>query len=137
MRTIAWPRLSAARSDRVGSRALDFSDCTSLPPFQPNSRRCGGTQVFYRQLIAATLGDDAAAIEHEGAMAHLRDLFEIRRHDEDRGASFECNVEQAIDLRLRADVDTGGRIFEDIHAPGKVQPSTDDDLLLISARQPV
>jgi hypothetical protein len=39
-----------ARSARVGSSALDFSDCTPVPPFQalsPDSRRRGCEQVFH------------------------------------------------------------------------------------------
>src|SRR5262245_32638020 len=70
-------------------------------------------------------------------MAHLGHLFEIRGDDEDGGASFERDVEEPIDLGLGADIDTGGRIFEDVHAPLEMQPSADDDLLLVSARQPV
>ena len=81
----------------------------------------------------AELGHDPAAVEDQRAVADLRDLLEVGRDDDDRGAGGQRHVEQAVDLRLRADVDAGGRILEDVDLAGEMQPAADHDLLLVAA----
>ena len=50
-RTNARPRLSAANSERVGSRALDLRDCIVGPgPGDPGRR--GGEEIFSAQVVA-------------------------------------------------------------------------------------
>ena len=97
--------------------------------------RGGGEQVFDRQIGRGELGDDAAAVEHQRAMADLGHLLEIGRDDQDRGAGLQRDVEQPVDLRLGADVDAGGRVLEDVELGRQMQPASDDDLLLIAARE--
>src|SRR5437762_6053069 len=149
MRTIAWPRLRRASSVRVGSSALDFRDCIyGSVRLQPDGRvrlqadltdagRRGGKKIFDAQLVAGELRHDAPAVEDERAVADLGDLFEIGRHDQNRGAALQRDVEQTVDLRLRADVHAGGRILEHVDLPVQMQPAPDDDLLLVAARQPL
>src|SRR5205085_12658931 len=100
MRTIAWPRLNGASSERVGLEALDFRDCVDggvrlqTDLVLCDAGRGGGEEILDAQIIAREYRDDAPAIEHECSMADLRDLFEIRRHDENRGAAAQRDVEQ-------------------------------------------
>ncbi len=44
-------------------------------------------------------------------------------------------IEQAVDLRLGADVDAGGRILGDQQPAADAEPAPDDDLLLVAARK--
>ena len=92
-----------------------------------------GEQIFDRQVGGGEFGDDAAAVEHQRAVADLGDLLEIGRHDHDRGARLESHVEQPVDLGLGADIDAGGRILEDVDLRAEVQPAPDHDLLLVAA----
>ena len=78
-------------------------------------------------------GHDPAAVEDEGPVANLRDLLEISRDNQDRRAGLEGDVEQFVDLDPRPDVDAGGRVTEDVDLAADVEPTPDDDLLLIAA----
>ena len=95
--------------------------------------RGGGEQILDRELVSAKLGDDPAPVEDDSAVANLGDLLEVGRHDHDRRAGLESDVEEAVDLGLGTDVDAGGRILEDIDLGGEVQPAPDHDLLLVAA----
>ncbi len=52
-----------------------------------------GKKIFDRQVGGGEFSDDAAAVEHQRAVAHLGDLLEISRHDHDSSAGLESHVE--------------------------------------------
>src|SRR5690606_7715019 len=87
--------------------------------------------------VSGKLRYDAAAIEDEGAMADLRHLLEVGGDDDHREALVEGARDQVVDLRLRADVDAGGRILGDEEPPPGGEPSADHHLLLVAARKPL
>ena len=68
-------------------------------------------------------------------MAHPQDLGEVGG-DEDDGASCAGQaVQDAVDLRLRADVDSLRRLVEDEDVRFEGEPAADQSLLLVSARE--
>src|SRR5579859_3348743 len=142
MRTTAPHRDKAASSGRVGSRAFDLMDCMSFfggqrgkgPLDLSDTGRSRGEQVFDGKIMRGEFGDDATAVEDERAVANLGHFLEVGGNDDDRGAGLQSDIEEAVDLGLRADIDASRRILKDIDLAGKVQPPADDDLLLIAAR---
>src|SRR4051812_17481297 len=109
MRPICCMRVRPASSARVGSMALDLSDCMDARRLVSESRSCarggmadarrgGAEQILDRQVRSAELGHHAPAIEDDGAVADLGDLLEIGRYDDDGGAGAERYVEEAVDL---------------------------------------
>ena len=50
-------------------------------------------------------------------MTEAGDFLEVGRDDDDAEAGFERLIEEAVDFRLRADIDAGGRILGDQKRP--------------------
>src|SRR5579871_5805472 len=138
MRITASHRDRAASSGRVGSSALDLMDCMRAFDGErgqglldlPDAGGGGGEQIFDGKVVRGELGHDAAAIEDEGPVANLGHFLEIRGYDDDGGTRLQGDIEETIDLGLRADIDAGRRVLEDVDLAGKMQPAADDDLLL-------
>src|ERR1700722_2520855 len=66
-------------------------------------------------------------------MADVTNLLEVRRHHRDREFRLERALDEAVDLRFRADVDSGRWVFGDEQPAPRREPAADDDFLLIAA----
>ena len=78
----------------------------------------------------------AAAEEREHAVADERELGELAREQEDRGAVLGEPAQERVDLALRADVDAARRVEAEQRAEAGGEPARDRDLLLVAAREP-
>ena len=65
----------------------------------------------------------------------MGDFLEVRGHHDDRQPLFQRLGDQPVDLRLRADVDTSGRVFRNQQPAVGRQPAADHHLLLVAARE--
>ena len=68
-------------------------------------------------------------------MADMSDFLEVGRHHNHRELVGKRALDQPIDFRLRANVDARGRILCDEQPSNRREPASDDDFLLIAARQ--
>ena len=76
------------------------------------------------------------AIAQDGdPMARAQHLLELRRDEDARLALLGQVEDEALDLRLGADVDAARRLVEDQHLRVRRQPASQDDLLLVAAAQ--
>src|SRR5205823_11760203 len=78
---------------------------------------------------------DAAAEDHDGAIADQLDLLQLGRVQEHAGAGFGEVTQQDVDLLLGQDVDAAGRIEAQQHVHAAGDPPGDRHLLLVAARQ--
>ena len=83
--------------------------------------------------LGADLGDRAAGVEHDHAVAEMDQLGNLGRVEQDRAAELGEGAHQHIELVLGADVDAAGRIEEQQDAALGEQPFGDGDLLLVAA----
>src|SRR3984885_8579412 len=68
-------------------------------------------------------------------MADMTDLLEVGRHHGDCEFRLERALDEPVDFRFRADIDSSRRVFGDEQPPSRREPAADDDLLLIAARE--
>jgi hypothetical protein len=59
----------------------------------PNVGGGRGEEIFDRKVGGGEFGDNAAAIEHQRAMANLGNLLEICGHDQNGGSGLKSHVE--------------------------------------------
>jgi hypothetical protein len=68
-------------------------------------------------------------------MADMTDLFEVGRHHRHCEFRFERALDEPVDFRFRADVDSGRWVFRDEQPASRREPAADDDLLLVATRE--
>jgi hypothetical protein len=88
-----------------------------------------------RDLGTAQLGDHDAALQHDHARAQALQLGAVRRaHDGGRSLR-RRQVDEPVDVGLRADIDALRRLVEHEHPWRAAEPAGHHDLLLVAARQ--
>ena len=83
----------------------------------------------------STVAGDAAAAQHERAVADFDDLLGIRRDQQDRAARIGQFGPDALDLGARADIDAARRVDQQQDADAGGQPARHLHLLLVAAAQ--
>ena len=86
-------------------------------------------------LVAGEVGADRPAGHHDRAVGDLHDLLVVGRDHEDAHAVGGELPDRAIDLRTGADVDTARRLDEDENPRAGLEPSAEEHLLLVAARE--
>jgi hypothetical protein len=66
-------------------------------------------------------------------MADMTNLLEVGRHHRHCEFRLERPLDEPVDFRFRADIDSGRRVFGDEQPASRREPAADDDLLLIAA----
>ena len=79
--------------------------------------------------------DHSALLHDRDPVAHAEQLFELRRDEHDPGAISGRSRHLVVDLDLRADVHSGRGLVEHEQLGIAGEPSPDDHLLLVAARQ--
>ena len=85
--------------------------------------------------VAVNDGLDNALAHDDHAVGHAQDLRHFGGDHDDALAFLDQAVHNIVDLDLGADVDTAGRLVEDVDLRVCVDPLADDDLLLVTAGQ--
>ncbi len=101
------------------------------------SRRVGRGEhhILGCRILAFDLGRDAALAHDEHAVGHAEHLGQLRGDHEDAHALAREFREQAVHLRLRADVDAARRLVDDEHGGLGGEPLAEHHLLLVAARE--
>src|ERR671915_1812480 len=96
-----------------------------------------GHHALLGRLTARELARDAALPHHQHAVGHREYLLQLRGDQQDRLALLRQVVHEAVDLRLRPDVDAPRGLIQqqDVRLAG--ERLGDDDLLLVAPREPV
>src|ERR1700677_893994 len=68
-------------------------------------------------------------------MADVTNLLDVGRHHGAPECRFERALDEAVDFRFRADIDSGRWIFGDEEPASRGEPAADDNLLAVSARK--
>ena len=111
------------------------------PPIQP-SRRCAHANSKALAMISSAeavrwveLPVDPPVADRVDTVAHVEDLRQLRRDQDDRTAILDDLLHQQVDLVLGAHVDALGWLVHDQDPGIHLQPPAQDRLLLVSARQ--
>ena len=88
------------------------------------------------QRLAGELADDPSLRHDKHAVAQVRQLLRVGGYDQHRHALARQVADEPMDLGPRADVDAARGLVENEHFRLRLQPTSDDDLLLIAAAQP-
>ena len=89
-----------------------------------------------QHVLGRALLDHAAVLHHDNAMRDLGDDAEIVRDEQDAGvAAFAQFLDEFQNLRLRGDVERGGRLVRDQQRGIEHQGGRDHDALALPARQ--
>src|SRR5690349_5533996 len=97
--------------------------------------RCERHDVVLGHLLAAEFARNTSFAHHQHAVGHADYLLQLGTDHQDAEAAMRQFAHQAIDFRLRADVDTAGRFVENQHAGAHAYPSADEYLLLVAPRE--
>ena len=93
----------------------------------------GAHDLFLRCICAGKFANEGAVVHHADPVADAEQFRHFRRDHHDGFAGLRQFVDDAINLVLRADVDTAGRFVEDEHLGVGHQPFRQNDLLLVTA----
>src|SRR5918994_2094893 len=106
----------------------------NLPPGGAGSR---GHHVLLGRISPRELARDTALAHHQHAVGHREYLLQLGGDQQDRLALLRQVVHEAVDLRLRPDVDAPRGLIQqqDVRLAG--ERLGDDDLLLVAPREPV
>ena len=89
-----------------------------------------------RQRAAGEFADDQPLRHDQDAVAKIRQFLRVGGDDEDRHALARQPANELMDFRAGADIDAARRFVENEHFRLRLQPASDDDLLLIAAAEP-
>ena len=106
-----------------------------FPPHSPDEAVGGGQQGVLAG-VRGQLGDDAATVEHGGAVAHEADLAQLAGEHQHGGALVGERADEVVHLVLGSDVDAARRVEQQHHAQATGEPAGDRHLLLVAAGQP-
>src|SRR5436190_10480630 len=143
------PRRGAARSARAHPRPTDGIARPSIAsrPRWPPSRDDPGSlaghrgvalldDALLRKVRADELAPDAAASEHDHAVADRRELLVIRAGADDvHAASLRRTADQLVDLLARPHVDALRRLVEEEQPGLGLEPLREQRLLLVPTRE--
>ncbi len=102
-------------------RLHDASACASMSTVRASRPLRGARRA---QLAAAHDGD---------AVAHAEELGQVARHEQHRLAGERQAIDEAVDLRLAADVDAARGLVEEEDVDVVVEQAGERDLLLVAA----
>src|ERR671920_859228 len=96
-----------------------------------------GHHALLSRLSPRELGRDTALAHHQHAVSHREYFLKLGGDQQDCLTLLRQVVHEAVDLRLRPDVDAAGGLIQqqDVWLAG--ERLGDDDLLLVAAREPV
>src|SRR5699024_10302210 len=85
--------------------------------------------------VTVYIRHDLAAAHNDYAVAHAEDLRHFGGYHDNALALLDKAVHDVVNLDLCADVDTTGRLVENEDIGIRVDPLTDNNLLLVAAGQ--
>src|SRR6185369_9386020 len=94
----------------------------------------GPDDLFFRDLAAVEVGNDAAVLEDVNVVA-MREFLGLGGVPEERAATPRLFAEQVVDLDLGADVDAAHRIVHQYDPRIRAQGAGEQRLLLVAAGQ--
>src|ERR1700739_4979133 len=132
---------AAVRATRAINVALVLTNwsswfcCTTLSLRRPASAGRKFHDGFLAGVLAREFRDDGALAHDQDPVAHAENLRQFRGYDDDSHALRGQPIEQLVDLSLGADGDAPRRFVQDENLWARVEPSSQNDLLLIAAAQ--
>ena len=107
------PKEASFKSPAVGSRASERIELVAIrvaplgsPVLRGFGRGGGCDHQLGCEFRTVKFGDDAAAVEDERPVADMADLLEVGRHHRDREFRLERALDEAVDFRFRADINS-------------------------------
>src|SRR5215469_2107031 len=114
----------------VASNMLVCLECVRVLLWQGHVK-----QTFLGGVGALDGAYDRSEPHHGDAIADRDDLGEIARHDDDAAAGLGDVIQDGVDFRAGADIDSAGGLIHDQEVYPLRQPAGQNDLLLVATRQ--
>jgi hypothetical protein len=102
---------------------------------QTTAKMPSSPQCFLGRRVARELAGDRAVVHDEDAIGQEQDLFEVAGGEQHGASRRRSGAHGFVDVVARAHVDAARGLIEQEHARLDRQPSSEDRLLLVAARE--